>query len=411
MLHGISSKNHYVAGDYLDQSEALAVSCKEGYFVESLKSDENVISCIKGKWNKRFPHCHKPSDCKIPEIENAKIKTSHPGDCENGHYVNDMENVTVSCASKFLPELKNEDDKFIHCANSKWSKEFPTCQKFCSPSKIQGQTLVAICEREGKKVSCSDNIWPGTTAKVVCKTGYLQKNEEPALVTCLDNGQWDKEVYRCATVCGNPRAKSNSIYSTSKDTAIEDVPWTVLVYKNNRHSASGTILSEKLILSAARHFFIREEYPKLVMQPLEIFKIYVGKHFRDMKATEKLPAQFFGVSDVRPVPTFVGIGQFFFGNLALVVLDKPIEYAPNIAPICFDFDSQFSEKVIPPGTVGLASGYGYTAEDVQSEVLQKILMPVGDTKQCEQETGPAYKKFLTPDKFCSGIYKVSITLN
>lgn len=140
------------------------------------------------------------------------------------------------------------------------------------------------------------------------------------------------------------------------------------------------------------------------MQPLEIFKIFVGKHLRDMKASEKLPAQSFGVSDVKAAPTFVGIGQFFFGNMALVVLDKPITYAPNIAPICFDFDSQFSEKIIPPGTVGLASGWGYTADDVQSEVLQRVLMPVGDTNKCEEETGPAYKKFLTPDKFCSGIF-------
>lgn len=258
MLHGINSRNHYVTGDYLDQSEALSVSCKDGFFVESDRSEENEISCIKGKWNKRFPHCHKPSDCKIPDIENAKIKTSLPNDCENGHYVNDMENVTVTCTSRFSPELKNENDKFIHCSNSKWSKQFPTCQKFCSPTKIQGQTLEAKCERDGKKVPCDGNLWPGTKAQVVCKTGYKLPNEEPASVTCLENGQWDNKIIRCATVCGNPRSQDNSIYSTSKDSSIEDVPWTALIYKNYRHSATGTILSEKLIISAARHFFIRE---------------------------------------------------------------------------------------------------------------------------------------------------------
>lgn len=400
-LIGETFGDNYEPGDYVDQSEAVMMVCDDGFFLE-VKNDENSVNCVEGQWDKPLPQCHTADSCKIPDVDNGVILSKLPKELSiAGGYVDTSDTVSVTCNSIYSPPLSREDDKYINCQRSQWNKGFPTCLKFCKPSKIRGITIQAQCTREGKSVTCESALWPGTKASITCKTGYRFPANAPSLLTCGGEGEWDLEAVRCETICGNPRPPSNSIFKTKTEPTLQDLPWTALVFKKGRHTCTATIVSEKLLITAARHFFIREEYPKIVRFPKEAYKILIGKRFRNQNTTEQLAAQSFGVADVRAVPSFVGIGQFFLGNTALIVLDKYIVYKSYIAPVCMDF-SIMPEKVIPPGSVGLSAGWGYTAADEQSEVLQQILLPVGDTKACAIETGPAYKKFLTPDKFCSG---------
>lgn len=49
-------------------------------------------------------------------------------------------------------------------------------------------------------VSCSERIMPGTRATLVCKSSYkLPLTNDPAYreITCLDDGLWDRRLFRC----------------------------------------------------------------------------------------------------------------------------------------------------------------------------------------------------------------------
>lgn len=49
-------------------------------------------------------------------------------------------------------------------------------------------------------MSCSERILPGTRATLACKSSYkLPLTNDPAYreITCLDDGLWDRRVFRC----------------------------------------------------------------------------------------------------------------------------------------------------------------------------------------------------------------------
>jgi hypothetical protein len=168
-------------------------------------------------------------------------------------------------------------------------------------------------------------------------------------------------------------------------------------------------LTEKIIVSAAHCFFREETYSgtssdAISLYPKESFKIMAGKYYRDINATERLPVQSFGVSDIVTVPGYDGFLGYFAADIALIILDNFIEFKPHIAPICLDRNLEYiTEKVVAGGSVGLVAGWGYTTADGNpSETLKTANLPVINFQQCKREAPGDYKQFITPDKFCAG---------
>ncbi|XP_065845754.1 delta-like protein D [Oscarella lobularis] len=81
------------------------------------------------------------------------------------------------------------------------------------------------------KVSFSnDGRWVGTTAQITCQDGYSMQPTSPIILSCLENGVWDKEVEKnvCSDIdeceqeespCGSGEVCHNTVGSHSCETA------------------------------------------------------------------------------------------------------------------------------------------------------------------------------------------------
>lgn len=281
----------------------------------------------------------------------------------------------------------------------------------CPTIFVLGRTIKTDCVRNGASVPCEGSLPPGTLANIKCKNGYRlpDRTDLQPTLSCLDSGDWDYAPFRCSPVCGAPTPKAKPYVVNGKDTDIAEVPWAVAIYRTDVLICGGTILTEKLVVSAAHCFFKEEETvasptDTVSLYPKDSFKIVVGKYFRDIAAKESLPIQEFKVSDIVTVPGYDGYTGYFAADIAIVVLNNFIEFKPHIAPICLERNLEFSEeKIVREGSEGLVAGWGYTESDGKpSDVLKTAVLPVVNFQQCRKEAPADYKSFITPDKFCAG---------
>lgn len=48
----------YQTGDTVEEDEVVSVACNQKFFLDLNSTRENVIKCLRGKWNKKFPECY-----------------------------------------------------------------------------------------------------------------------------------------------------------------------------------------------------------------------------------------------------------------------------------------------------------------------------------------------------------------
>lgn len=180
-------------------------------------------------------------------------------------------------------------------------------------------------------------------------------------LTCLSTGDWDKVAIRCTPRCGRVTQSATAyVVGGKKAKNIAEVPWAAAIYKRDVLICGGTIISEKLILSAA-HCFFREQPSSLIeavaLEPLELFRIAVGKYYRDPNAQESFAPQFFEVSEVISVPGYDGFMGFFSADFIIIVVNDYIVFRQHISPICVDKDSVLEEDItVKPGLMGTVAG-------------------------------------------------------
>lgn len=283
--------------------------------------------------------------------------------------------------------------------------------ELCPAIFVLGRTIKTDCEKNGIGIACEGPLTPGTLANIKCKNGYRlpDRTDLHSTLHCTESGDWDYPPFRCSPLCGKPTAKAVPYVVNGRDTDIAEVPWHVAIYRSEVLICGGSILTEKLIVSAAHCFFKEEanispQTETVSLYPKEMFKIIAGKYFRNMKAEESLAIQTFNVHDIITVPGYDGYVGYFAADIALIVLDNFVEFKPHIAPICMDRNLEYSEeKIVREGSMGIVAGWGYTEVDGKpSDTLKTANLPVINFQQCKREAPSDYKQFVTPDKFCAG---------
>jgi secreted trypsin-like serine protease len=227
-------------------------------------------------------------------------------------------------------------------------------------------------------------------------------------LTCQSTGGWDKVALRCSPRCGRvTQAATAYVVNGKKAKNIAEVPWSAAIYRRDILICSGTILSEKLVLSAS-HCFYREQPSSItesvILEPLDLYKIAVGKYFRDRNAEESFVPQYFNVSEVISVPGYDGFMGFFSADFIILVLDDFITFRQHILPICVNKNSDLEEDTtVKAGLIGTVAGWGFTlAGSTPSDFLKIAKLPTVGYNQCKREAPQNYKQFVTPDKFCAG---------
>ncbi|KAL0111933.1 hypothetical protein PUN28_013265 [Cardiocondyla obscurior] len=248
---------------------------------------------------------------------------------------------------------------------------------------------------------------PGTRATLACKSSYkLPLTNDPAYreITCLDDGLWDRRLFRCLPECGSSIARGNTLIVNGFESEAGVFPWHVGVYAVKRRRdeyeqiCGGTLISNNLVVSAA-HCFYDESYNKLY--EASKYAVAAGKHRRDWNAREKYAQQSL-VESVRAGGRYQGARGNFANDIALLKLKTPFELTALVKPVCIDWDNTHEREQLQVGHSGKVVGWGKDIKGVSTRRLQEINMPFVPYDQCVSAVPADFRGYLTSDKFCAG---------
>uniref|UniRef100_A0A8C0JAE1 Peptidase S1 domain-containing protein n=1 Tax=Chelonoidis abingdonii TaxID=106734 RepID=A0A8C0JAE1_CHEAB len=192
-------------------------------------------------------------------------------------------------------------------------------------------------------------------------------------------------------VCGRPRAQYRNV--GGEDSMEGEWPWQASLLWNNKHQCGGSLISNQWVVTAA-HCFQRSTNTSNYMVLLGVNKL----------ANSQPHKLSLGVKRIIRHPKY--IGESSSGDIALVELERPIQYTDYILPICLPAASvQF-----PAGMKCWVTGWGniQEGEDLPApQTLQKLQVPIIDQRTCKYLYSMALggkfpPKSIQDDMMCAG---------
>ncbi|XP_012146634.1 modular serine protease-like isoform X2 [Megachile rotundata] len=289
------------------------------------------------------------------------------------------------------------------CVNDVWHN-LPGCLRTCPP--LNSNTVNILCTYQGNEVSCSDRIRPGTVATLSCKSSYkLPVTNDPGYrtVTCLEDGLWDRRLFRCLPECGTPVSKGNTLIINGFEAKLGIFPWHVGIYDRKSEDefeqiCGGTLISNNLVVSAA-HCFYDEAYNK--PSDKSQFAVAAGKRYRDWDIDENY-SQKSMVDEILLPERYIGARANFAQDIAVIKLISPFELTALVRPICIDWENEYERVQLQVGQSGKSVGWGKMINDLPSETLQEVIMPFVPYDQCLSDVPSDFRGYITSDKFCAG---------
>ncbi|XP_055851780.1 modular serine protease-like isoform X2 [Episyrphus balteatus] len=330
------------------------------------------------------PDSSSKNTCILPDIKYSRIvyESNPEYELKAGEIIPNNQIIKYKCQQGF----NREGGEFNFCSNGTWlSSIHPVCTRYCPHEVLHGITFNVVCKRNSVTVSCDDRITPGTVAIVSCPNKYRIPDINPTQrLVCTENGEWDYQPFRCEPICGDELVPSVPFLTNADNTNITAVPWHVGVYFNQngrfKHHCGGTIISAKVIISAAHCFWDSESqntYDK------SFYLIGAGKYFRDYYKNER-KAQFSNISQIAVPEEYSGADSKFQADIAVIIVNNPLIFSEFISPICIQW-KEASAKSIKTGTYGQLAGWGKNEAGNFSDVLKKIFVPASSYEACKKE--------------------------
>ncbi|XP_071034270.1 serine protease 33 isoform X2 [Parasteatoda tepidariorum] len=170
--------------------------------------------------------------------------------------------------------------------------------------------------------------------------------------------------------CGRSATRTSRIVG-GNDAYFGQFPWQAVIQVGGSR-CGGALVGRRFVVTAG-HCVARSQH-----KPGNI-RVTLGDYVLHSNV-ESLPAEIFGVSEVRLHPNFRFTPQADRYDVAVVVLDRPAPYRENIRPICIprkgtDF----------LGKTAYAAGWGALepGSKLRPKVLQYVGVPVIENKVCE----------------------------
>ncbi|XP_061393226.1 serine protease 7 [Musca vetustissima] len=229
----------------------------------------------------------------------------------------------------------------------------------------------------------------------------------PPFVCCtsdIDYAEDSNELLPVGTQCG-PQSIGNKIYN-GNDTNIDDFPWMVLLeYRTKKNgnlilNCGGSLINKRYVITAAH--CIKGEI-ETVVGPLT--RIRLGEYDINQEidciaddCNQKVVEV--GYEQLIPHPQYDVRNTNNHHDIALIRLDRNIEYSDFIRPVCLPL-SETREAPINPGDLLVVAGWGRTLEARQSNVKKQLAIPVTDHNACTRKY--ATKKVnLISSQLCAG---------
>lgn len=290
------------------------------------------------------------------------------------------------------------------CLNGAFEYLTPRCEVRCSPTVISSLTFIANCRLDKHKVPCTDAARPGTRARINCQRWYHSQNQQ--VTTCNSDGQWDPIPHPCEQICGHEAPQGTPFMIGGVQTSITKVPWHAGIYKretdkqNFEHICGGSIINTKVVISAM-HCFWDAKVGK--PHPESMFRIAVGKYYRDFNHPNETRSQHFGIEKIHHNDMYRDRDDFYAADIAIVVLKNPIEYKVHIAAVCLKVYSAIGHREVDTKSLGMVAGWGMSdLKGTYSEYLKSVEVDIVTGPDCRQHMHTLFHNFITPDKFCAG---------
>jgi len=195
--------------------------------------------------------------------------------------------------------------------------------------------------------------------------------------------QKDKDV-KCGIPAVKPDTSSNIV--GGKESIPYSWPWQVVMFKGDEPWCGGTVISNQWIMTAAHCIEDREK-------PFTV-KLGVFNKYKNDEPGEVVSV----VSDIVPHPNFNFSASCCAPyDIALLKLEKPVEYTDHITPICLP---NAEDKDAKAGTEAILTGWGLTrAFGEGSQQLRQVTLPVVSPEICEA----ASEQFEKDDMVCFGL--------
>lgn len=385
----------------------------------------NELQCDYGACVKDLSICGTKPDttgrCRIAHVPAngyISLEADHSTRLEENDFVSNFVPIRFGCQRNYYL-IDDEPSNF--CLNGKWVKNvWPDCHLRCSMRDIASYTYLPQCSRslsdgtsENVRCGLTDFVEPGVNVRVTCRIGYKPSIAYEELVKCQPNGEWNRKPNPCTQICGEEGADGSTYVVRGQVTNNTQVPWHVGIYyidekeKEPIYTCGGTILNPRLVVSAAHCFWDDEEH---TLHAATNYRVTAGKFYRqyfDSREINKF--QILLVTDIKYPKGYNHYDGLYANDVAVLILDKFIEFKPHVAPACINYNYGYEERVISPGKLGRVAGWGYTESGGElSDELKMIELPVIDREQCKDALEQTFRRFLTDEKYCAGAFGLNV---
>ncbi|XP_059472946.1 modular serine protease-like isoform X3 [Neocloeon triangulifer] len=374
----------------------IRMFCEQPYELPAARTkgkDASAVSyCINGHWRPILPLCRAPPP--RPQVGTPRPGGTRPGPATSRpvHSSGGQPLAPQPIASTAAPVAAGP--------------------KKC-PALIL-ETVEPECMLQGRRVTCLDPVAIGTEAKLSCKA-FHSAEPDFTKITCKENGQWNREPFKCKPECGERVPKGQLFVVQGREAEVGQFPWHAGVYfikdlklpDPPKFWCGGSLINRHLVLSAA-HCFWDEVQGKA--RSAENFKIGLGKFFRDWV----VKTDYTQLRDVRRIdvhPDYRGFSRSYVADIAIVWIKDYAVFTPFVRPVCVDWQNSFEREQLIQGNVGQVAGWGKDGNGSLTNTLQFLEVPFVEYSQCEKIVPAEFKPLITTDKICAGFTNGSSVCN
>lgn len=259
------------------------------------------------------------------------------------------------------------------------------------------------CERNGRPISCSERVLPGTTLTYFCREYYEPASEEHAKNNwniCQQDGTWLRDVLECKPICGRMSEIIPLIANGWQSS--KSMPWHSNLYAVDDDGddaalpsflCGATLISEVGLITAAH--CIWDVKPANIRLALGSAKVQFNESYGSF-------IRRYAVKQVIIHPLYLDRYGNYASDIALIEIEGFVRFSEYLLPICVDLNLDDITSHLSDQSIGIVVGLGLNENLTYSDSLRVTTMPVVDSRKCAESYSNDFRKYITFTTFCAG---------